>query len=428
MNLYGYEQINLKDLLITFSKALDFIDYHIANHHLRVTVIADEIATELGLPQEEKQQLVIAAMLHDIGVFTLADKLRLVEYELTNPYEHAERGYLLIKDFEIFRNIADIIRYHHIRWNYGNGQYADGKEVPIGSHILHLADRIEILIKREKEVLMQKDKILSSIQNSGEKFFNPKVLKAFYSVSRRECFWFEATHLNIEQVILDREALPIKILSLNELYELTKFISHIIDYRSRFTAVHSAGVSAVAGLLAQLSGFSAIECQLIRVAGFLHDIGKLAIPVEIIEKPSKLTEPEYNVMKSHVYHSYRIIKGIKGLEGINTWASFHHERMNGDGYPFHLKGNTLPIGAKIMAVADVFTAVSEDRPYRKGMDMDKALLTVESMVQSGNLDGDIVLTTKNYFDHLNDIRIYTQEKTLREYLTTKYVDEIKQND
>jgi HD-GYP domain-containing protein (c-di-GMP phosphodiesterase class II) len=166
-------------------------------------------------------------------------------------------------------------------------------------------------------------------------------------------------------------------------------------------------------------GFSEIECRMMSVAGYLHDIGKLAVPSEILEKPARLSNEEFNIMKSHVYHSYRILEAVSGLDIINTWASFHHERMDGKGYPFHIKGGELSLGSRIMAVADVFTAITEDRPYRKGMSGEHALKIIEDMAKNSSLDQSIVGIASTYFRHLDDIRINAQSKAAAEYMAVK---------
>jgi HD-GYP domain-containing protein (c-di-GMP phosphodiesterase class II) len=155
------------------------------------------------------------------------------------------------------------------------------------------------------------------------------------------------------------------------------------------------------------------------IAGYLHDIGKLTVPTEILEKPARLDEEEMNLMKSHVYYSYRILDSVKGLETINMWASFHHERMDGKGYPFHFRGESLPIGSRIMAVADVLTAISEDRPYRKGMDEETALFLIEDLGSKNALDREIIKIAKANFNYLNEVRHDVQNRAKNEYLNLK---------
>lgn len=417
--MIGNIRIKLSDIVLSFSKALDFVVPRVANHHMRVGIIASEIAKEFGMSRKEINDIFLASTIHDIGIFSAREKVDTLEFEIKNPYLHAEKGYLLIKDFDLFSDVSRIIQYHHVKWAEGEGCQFNGEDVPVGCHIIHLADRVEVLIDKQQEILSQKKKVVDAIKSRSNSVFMPELVEVFESLSTKESFWFDAASQEIDQIISDRNVLPDAELNMNELINIAKIFSHIIDYRSPFTAVHSAGVSEVATLLAQMIGFSEIECRMMSVAGYLHDIGKLAVPAEILEKPAKLSTEEFNIMKSHVYHSYRILEAVSGIDIINTWASFHHERMDGKGYPFHIKGGELPIGSRIMAVADVFTAITEDRPYRKGMSGEEALKIIEDMAKNSRLDQSIVGIAGTYFRHLDDIRINAQSKAAAEYMAVK---------
>ena len=144
------------------------------------------------------------------------------------------------------------------------------------------------------------------------------------------------------------------------------FFKDIIDLKSPFTATHSTGVSACADALSELME-RADERLKIRIAGNLHDLGKLVIPNSILEKGTGLSIEEYQIIKSHSYYSYTIMNSIADLGDVAEWGRFHHEKIDGSGYPFHHSGDRLPTQARIIAVSDVFTALAEDRPYRKGM-------------------------------------------------------------
>lgn len=418
-------RVKLSELILSFSKALDFVNPIMMSHHIRVAIIASEIARQYGVSHNEIANIFLASTLHDIGAFSLKDRLTTLDFEIKNPQSHAEKGYLILKNtnFDLLPDIAKIIRCHHIPWADGKGAYFGGENVHIGSHIIHLADRIEVLIDKQKYILNQSKEIADMIKHKTGSMFMPDIVKVFEELSQKEYFWFDAASPEIDQIIYDRNMLPDVELNIEGLLKIARLFSHIIDYRSRFTAVHSAGVSEVAALLAEMAGFSDLECKMMRIAGYLHDIGKLAIPAEILEKPAGLSEEEFNIMKSHVYHSYRILEAVSGLDIINTWASFHHERMDGDGYPFHIKGNELPIGSRIMAVADVFTAITEDRPYRKGMTGEEALKVIEDMAKNNSLDKGIVDLASTYFRHLNDVRIDAQLNAGEEYAAVREIME-----
>ncbi len=121
---------------------------------------------------------------------------------------------------------------------------------------------------------------------------------------------------------------------------LTRIFAKVIDFRSPFTAMHSAGVAASAVRLARLVHMSDTECQMIRIAGNLHDIGKIAVPRSVLEKQSRLTPDEFDIIRAHSYCTYQVLDGLKGLEDIQRWAAYHHERLDGKGYPFKLDAKT----------------------------------------------------------------------------------------
>jgi HD-GYP domain-containing protein (c-di-GMP phosphodiesterase class II) len=151
------------------------------------------------------------------------------------------------------------------------------------------------------------------------------------------------------------------------------------------------------------------------IAGYLHDLGKLAVPKEILEKADKLSMEELNIVRSHTYHTYRILSHMEDFKTINQWASFHHERLDGSGYPFHISGFDFPLGSRIMAVSDVFTAISEDRPYREGMGIEKALSTIASMAKNHSLDPYVVSLLERNVQFVDDARKSAQIDARKEY-------------
>jgi HD-GYP domain-containing protein (c-di-GMP phosphodiesterase class II) len=138
--------------------------------------------------------------------------------------------------------------------------------------------------------------------------------------------------------------------------------------------------------------------DLMGVAGNLHDLGKLAIPNSILEKPGGLNKEETAIMKSHTYYTYFVINTIGGgLKQIAEWAAYHHEKLDGSGYPFHCGADELSTGARILMVADIFTALAEDRPYRQGMTREGVGQILQQYADRSLLDGRMVhLVRENY--------------------------------
>ncbi len=408
-------QVSLFEMSMCLSNAVDLVSHALVDHHKRVAYIASSIAVEMGLSLEIQKDLVMAGLLHDIGAISLKERLDAMDFELDATHPHAELGYRLIKTFEPFSDIAPLVRYHHLSWKNGAASVFRGEKIPFASQILHLADRTAVLINMEEEILKQSMNICKRIMNdSGEKFV-PEMANIFLSISRKESFWFDVVSSSISQIIAESISAATIELNIEELLSLARLFGKIIDFRSRFTATHSSGVAATSETLAKLSGLLGQECRLIKIAGYLHDLGKLSIPPEILEKPGKLSATENNIIKHHSYYTFRTIETVKGLDIINAWASFHHECLDGTGYPFHLKGENLPLGSRIMAVADVFTAITEDRPYRLGMSKEKALYTLQQMAGDFALDPDIVSVLEQNYDEINAIRITAQSEESREY-------------
>ncbi|MBI5213250.1 MAG: HD domain-containing protein [Nitrospirae bacterium] len=408
-------RISFFDLVSALSTSMDLVSPAIVNHQMRVAYIAFCIGKELGLSQDQQGELLIAGALHDSGAFSLKERLDILNFEFQDPHKHAELGYLLLKNFKPFADVSGIVRFHHVLWNDGIGTEFNAMAVPIGSHILHLSDRASVLINEEQEIIGQSKMISGFLKKGAGKLFVPEIVDAFRRASDRESFWFDvmSPHINI----IVRRLGGINNAAINDeiLLDLADLFRRLIDFRSRFTATHSSGVVASAESLARLAGFSSEECLYMRVAGSFHDLGKLAVPAEILEKPGKLTEDEFAVVKRHAYHSYTIMDHIKGLETINKWASFHHERLDGSGYPFRVRGEELSVGSQIMAVADVFTAITENRPYRKGMGSEDAKSILNRMAQNSALNPDIVALLTDNFDEVNSLRMAAQEISIKEY-------------
>lgn len=361
---------------------------------------------------QQRNELALAGTLHDIGALSLKERLDCLQFESENHHKHEESSYLLLKMFEPLSHVATLVRFHHFPW----GDEFKRKKIPIESNILHLADRIAVLVNEQQEILGQVKIIRGKIESQRGKMFMPELVDVFGTLSTKECFWLDVISPSIIcSTLSSKIRLETVELGMEGLLALANMFRRIIDFKSHFTATHSSGVASSAEALAKLTGFSDRECRMMKIAGYFHDLGKLAVPVEILEKPEKLTDDELNIIRSHTFYTYRILEPISDLDIISSWAAFHHERLDGTGYPFHHKGQDLSIGSRIMAVADVFTAITEDRPYRKGMDIGKALQIIELMADSSKLDARIASLLKCHFDEINANRISTQISSVEEY-------------
>ena len=413
-------KIPLYDMVLSLSNAMDWLNPALVEHHNMVAYTAYQIAVELGLPDDLQSELVLAGALHDSGALSLQTRMDAIEFEAPEEtgdiQEHADLGFRLLKDFEPFTNAALIIRYHHLPWQ-DYLKNASETAVPVGAHILHLADRIAVLVDRNREILGQVPEIVARIEARSGTAFGPQFVEAFKRLTPKEYFWFDMVSPSVGAILSRSARLPRVELVPDELLKLAKLFAHIIDFRSPFTATHSSGVAASAEALAHLMGFSERECQMMHIAGYLHDLGKIAVPNEILEKPGPLTLDEVRTVRCHTYHIFRVLEPIADLKTVNEWASFHHEYLNGRGYPFKHKAGDLSLGSRVMAVADVLTAVTEQRPYRDGMAREGALECMKDMAESNALDARVLSALMANFDDVNTIRRRAQLAAIGEYQT-----------
>jgi HD-GYP domain-containing protein (c-di-GMP phosphodiesterase class II) len=408
-------KVPLFDFLTCISDVMDWLSPLLVLHHKQVALASLRLAEAMNLPRSDRDAIVMAGMLHDIGAISLTERMETLKFEEATGQRHAEMGFILLRIFEPLSQAAEMVRFHHIPWNHGAGLEVMGIPVPVHSHILHLADRVAVLIDPHREVLEQADDIIRRIRSSAGILFEGQLVETFTALAQREYFWLDLVSPAISKVL--RRASPLETIRLSppRLLEFANLFRRIIDFRSPFTATHSRGVAYSAEALSRLSGFSEQEGMLMRTAGYFHDLGKLAIPTEIIEKPGALTRQEGNVMRGHTFYTFRTLEAIEDFHTINAYASFHHERLDGSGYPFHLKGEELPLGARILAVADVFTAIMEDRPYRRGMATNEALNVLQTMAGKGKLDPSVVELLRTHFDQVDGIRQAEQQTSIAEY-------------
>ena len=150
-----------------------------------------------------------------------------------------------------------------------------------------------------------------------------------------------------------------------------------IDAKDPYTHGHSRRVTKYSLAIAKALGCGDEELEDLELAGYLHDIGKIGMPQEILQKPFGLTEAEFGIVKKHPTNGVKILENLKNLKRVSNFILHHHERHDGRGYPNGLTGGEIPLGARILAVADAFDAITSDRPYRKRSGIAAALLEIE---------------------------------------------------
>jgi len=433
--------VSQRDLWQLIDAAFDIMHPEIHRHHQQVSYLAYQMARALNLPTAHQFLTMQSAYLHDIGGAVNGQNVSLTDIENAS-YHVAQLSANILMDFPAFEAISVIVRHSQTPYRETLQLHLpplrlpeiDKSELPgelsdivekmaditvqdplFLSGIIQLADGVALMVKPDSPVLNQVDKIMAAARRGAGDLYAPKAVEALEKLADSERIWLELAYSSdriADELMMEGEA------DLDTIMQVAKLIGMIIDFRSPFTAMHSAGVAASARALAKLAGMNTQECDKMEIAGSVHDLGKIRTPSEILEKPGKLTAEEFNVMKEHAFFSDLLLSRVGGFNEIRGWAALHHEKLNGKGYPYHLKAGEIPLGAQIMAVADVFSAITEDRPYRKGMPEDKVKAILRENAQRGELSKLITDLLIANFDAVNAARDQASQEAGGRYFRT----------
>jgi putative two-component system response regulator len=163
-----------------------------------------------------------------------------------------------------------------------------------------------------------------------------------------------------------------------------------LEAKSRYTQGHTERVTALALALADRVGLSAAEKETLRRGSLLHDIGKISTPDSILDKPARLTVEEYAVIKRHPAEGVRMVESLRSIRDVIPFIRWHHERMDGRGYPDGLFGGSIPVAVRVLSVADVYDALANERPYRPALDPDECVRILRAEAAAGGLDAELV--------------------------------------
>ncbi len=393
MNSTSTFNIDLRQMIMAIEAAVSLVGMNDTNHGKRVGYIASQLGRELGFNDLDLRYVFELGLLHDCGVSTEQMHSNLVNhFDWEDAYLHCEIGYRLLKDFEPLSKFAIPIHYHHTHWDQFDQTGISAQDARM-ANLIFLADRIDILAAAhyKTDILLARNEIVKSILQYSGTYFNPQFVAAFVELERSEAFWIALEDRHITRYVWDMGQLESNVaLTLPQLKQLSLILAYVVDQKSPFTAQHSVRVADLAKFLAAIYGLSNEQCQKIEVAALLHDLGKLHTPDNILEKAGSLDHSERSIMDQHSYETYEILRHIRGLGEIAIWAAYHHEGLNRGGYPFHPSEREFSTEARVIAVADVFQALVQDRPYRKGMELAQVLQILDDMVDDGKLDRNIV--------------------------------------
>ena len=395
--------INLHETIYSLSDALDLVGVNHVHHGKRVAFMAAECAKVQNWSPQDLDTLFKAAILHDCGVSTTSVHNKLAQLEWEHEKDHCKIGASLLKQTPLLAPLANIVLHHHTHW-----EHLKQLDLPVAvkqqANCIYLVDRVDMLclryMNKEPNILLHKERIRDQIIERKASWFCPELVESFLEVSSTDFFWFSLEKEHITGYVSTWSSHDCtQEIDFSELQSIVRIFSYIVDTKSSYTQEHSAGVASLARYLGELHNLPEKRCDMLEIAGLLHDIGKLRVPDEILEKPGKLTPSEYAIMKRHSFDSYDILCKIKGFEEIALWAGDHHEWLNGGGYPSLKKKRNLSIEARIITIADIFQALAQQRPYREMLTAKNILIILKKEVAAGKLAADIVNMVEQNLDN-----------------------------
>jgi HD-GYP domain-containing protein (c-di-GMP phosphodiesterase class II) len=384
---------------------LDYVERDLlgvsTHHSKRVAYIASQVGGLFGLNGSQKSDLAGCALLHDNALTEYiqdeADRgnnvLRTGKNDVSR---HCILGEEHAKSIPFFGNVGNVILYHHENAD-GTGPFGKrAGEIPLYAALIHLGDQLDSVFHFSTMTDEKYRRLVDFVRKETGKLFFSEYAEAFLDLFGRQKF-SEMTDQAIDGSITRSFPMFRTEYSPEQVFAFSSVFARIIDYKSRFTREHSVGLAAKAAAIADYYHFDLEKKTAFYLAATLHDIGKLAVDVNILEKPDRLTPAEFSAIQEHAWHSYRILRDIDGFRKMNGWASYHHEKLDGSGYPFGLTAVDLGFEERLMACLDIYQALVEKRPYKDGMPHDKAIAILDKMAKQGGLDGDIVSDLNDKF-------------------------------
>lgn len=389
-------ELDVLGLVAACSYALDCVEtelVHVTSRHAkRVAYMSVCVAEQLGICGKDLQDLAVYALLHDNALTQYIQEE--LHSNLTDMKEmprigvHCSIGEENIQGFPFHTDVKNVILYHHENAD-GSGPFGKkSEEVPLFSRIIHLCDLLDQACCRKAfttETWEWAKDVLKRIRGT---MVDEECAETFEKIFSEE--YFLSLGGNFEASLWNKVPRQKQELDFSQIKKLAGFFAKIVDYKSPFTSTHSIGVAERAEKLSSYMGFDEETVQKMYLAGALHDIGKVAVGNEILEKPDRLTDAEFAVMKHHAAYTYNILSEIDDFEEIRDFAAFHHERLDGTGYPFGKDASELNVQERMMACIDIYQALTESRPYKKGMSHERACEILKNMADKGWLDMDII--------------------------------------
>ena len=413
--------VSLSEVLSALSHALDLTEGLPHGHALRSCAIAMRLAEELGLGTEDRVALYYAMLLKDAGCSSNAARMsalfgsndRLVKARMKRVDWH-DRWALALNTlrnsgvgggaFSRLRHFLGIARAGTVtreliqircergagvaralgfpevtaaaiasldeHWNGGgHPRGLRGEAIPLLSRIANLAQVVDVFATAEGV----ETAVRVAEERSG-RWFDPALVRLLAAWRADAAWWTRLRGGDVLAMAVQAEpARTPLVVGEAGLDGIAAAFAAIIDAKSPFTYSHSTNVATFAEGMAGVMGVPADECRLLRRAGLLHDFGKLGVSSAVLDKPGALTAEERAEIVRHPLYTWEILSRVSAFRDFAWTAAVHHEKLDGSGYPWGMRGDQLSLPARILAVADVYEALVADRPYRAGLGRERAL-------------------------------------------------------
>ena len=392
--------ISLSEVISALSFALDLTEGAVWGHALRSCLLGMRIADEIRLPEEKRNSLYFALLLKDVGWSSNATRMceidriaRIIRNGVTQHANNEEiiglrcdRGASIVSKLGLGVDTAEAVRSLDEHWD-GDG-YPDslrGEQISLLARICAVAQHLDVFSAgRGIQAAMS-----TLVERSGT-WFDPELVRVAVLLHRRGTLWANCLATDSQddtrQAVLDMDSGRRHRLEAGRIDQICEAFADVVDAKSHFTFRHSMGVADAAYGIARGMGLAPDRVQLVRRAALLHDIGKLSVSNSILDKTTQLNEAEWKAVQQHPGLTRQILERVGPFREMAVIAGEHHEKLDGSGYPNRLLAPELSLESRIIAVADVYGALSEDRPYRAGLELEQIIAIMSKLVPR-QLDG-----------------------------------------
>jgi putative nucleotidyltransferase with HDIG domain len=367
--------IALSEVISALSYALDLTEGVVPGHALRSCLLGMRIATELNLGEQQTSSLYFALLLKDLGC-------------CSNTGRIAGSARIMSK-LGLGRATVQAVHSLGERWDgKGHPDALKGEQIPLLSRICAVAQYLDVCSGKCGVA-----KAITMLAERSGTWFDPELVRLALSLYRRGDLWRDClpfvSQEDSRRAVLDLDAGRQHTLESGRVDQICEAFAEVVDAKSPFTFRHSLGVADTAYEIARQMGLASDRVQLVRRAALLHDIGKLSLSNSILDKTTHLSETEWEAVYRHPRLTRQILERVRAFQEMAIIAGEHHEKLDGSGYPNRLMATDLSLESRIVAVADVYGALSEDRPYRMGLGSEQ-IVSILAKLAPRKLDGDCV--------------------------------------